>query len=319
MAKIRIKKYAGGGSLSPLGPLSPNIPYGKKFNNTLNLNFDNIGSNLDLGAYKSPFISTPLEGINTDDGVLNRFIDAKTNRDLKASEMFHSLEGKELTSTDRINNIMGDQQLVIPKEETFASYPKDNKFKNLPWGDIATGAAMLAPAIGSAANLIKGDYEPEQTRLPRMSAPEKLQAEEISTTQLDPTFSSAYNKAMGNIVSTSGGSGAAARANIAGTAASLGRSKSQAISDIIKYNQQQRTAANQFNIGNQQQVNQINTGIAKEEALANEMNKATAENQKRQDWANLFSSIGNVGKTLYQGKQISRGTGYSPWTGKKIQ
>lgn len=232
-------------------------------------------------------------------------------------------------SIDKISNGIGDeitpQSLIDDKiSASLAPTLTSETASSLNTPDVKSKSPQFnpsllrfAPAVGSLIDALTPESA-EVTRLPRMSMPEKVIAGEISETQHNPMFDSQYNKTVGDIVNTSGGSASAARANIQGAGINTGRSKAQAISDIIKFNQSNKQRVNAINSTNQMRTNSVNANIGVQESIANEQNRAAARNNRHDAWVNLIDSLGNIGIEDFRRKAVGAGTGYDPYTNKKI-
>lgn len=203
--------------------------------------------------------------------------------------------------------------------DTASSYPNGNA-GGVKSGGFQPRVDMLrfAPAVGSLIDILTPE-KATNTTFARMSAPDKIIPGTISETSMNPTLDSLYNTSVGNIVNSSGGSNSAVRANLQGAGLTAGRTKAQAISDILKFNQMTKQRANTLNSQNQMQVNSTNAQIGMQETIANEQNQAAARNSNYEAWVNLFDNLGNVGVDDFRVRSVGAGTGYNPLTFKKIK
>ena len=291
-----------------------------------NFNSTKLGTNID--GYNTFLLSDNYNRVNqgsADSFSMNEFNnDLRSDLDLSTFNPTRNIASDQtfIDNNNRIEGVGLAQSSNAPTTNLTesdipnAGSPRSYNESNFDYSKLAS-AARYAPAIGSAATLMFEDYTPEKESYQRMASPEQLQPQQISESQFDPLFNSQYNKTVGDIINTSGGSGAAARANIQGAGITNARNKASVISDIIKYNQQNKQSTDQFNIGNKQQVNQMNTQISNQETMANAQNRAAARSQKAADWANLFNSLGAIGTETFRAKAAEKGFGYNPYTGEK--
>ena len=219
--------------------------------------------------------------------------------------------GVELNDPNYINDFSAGlyENKANPLEFTKSQYssqepttPPPNS-KNIDWdniGNIAGETARYAPIVMSGAQaLFNKNLDPEVTNYARMSPSEKLQANKISETRYDSLFNSQYNKTRGDIINTSGGSGAAARANIMGAGINNARSKANVINKIIERNLGEKSRVEQYNAANIDRVNQANIGITNQEMIANEQNKAAANTAKNEAWLSLIDNVAKVGTEAF--------------------
>lgn len=171
------------------------------------------------------------------------------------------------------------------------------------WGSVAGEAIRFAPAAISGARALFGDFTPEEASFARQSAPTKITPDRISETQYNPLFDSQYNKTRGDIINTSGGSGAAARANIQGAGINNARAKADMVNKIVEYNLGQKSKADYYNASAQDKTNQMNTQISMQEQIANQQNQAAASDAKYGAWNDFIGSLSGIGTEMSRGRQ----------------
>lgn len=157
---------------------------------------------------------------------------------------------------------------------------------------LASGLLNTVPAI---TDLIKfGKEEPTVTKFQRAQTPKDIEAVQLSESQLDPTFNSAMNKSTKDIINLSGGSGASARANIMGANISNARAKANALTSLIQQNKQEQQKTDTYNAQTRSRIDQMNTGIANQEVIANEQNQAAYDAQLNQYKQTMRQGVSNT-------------------------
>lgn len=118
-------------------------------------------------------------------------------------------------------------------------------------------------------------------------------------------MSDQYNKTVGDITNMSGGSAGAARANVQAAGLAMSKAKANAFSNLNMANINNKMQADQFNIGNENQINAGNTSISNNQKMINMRNKIAADAKTEADRNAFFSTLGNVGLEQFQGNIIS--------------
>lgn len=146
-----------------------------------------------------------------------------------------------------------------------------------------------APAVTDAYQLATLE-KPDQVSRGRLG--NKYQEQLVDERQLVKGVQEGVSNQRDAILGSSGGSGAAARANLLGLSLQGTKALSSAMAQAGDQNRAEKRAGQQFNLG----VDQTNLGQANEEQLANEQNKGAYDTQKSQLISQLGSNLGEIGK-----------------------
>lgn len=146
-----------------------------------------------------------------------------------------------------------------------------------------------APAVTDAYQLatLKKPDEVSRGRLGN-----KYQSQQVDERSLVQGVQEGISNNRDAILSSSGGSGAAARANLLGLSLQGTKALSSAMQSAGEANRQDNRMAQQFNLG----VDQTNLQQSNAEKLANEQNQGAYDTQKSQLISQLGSNLGEIGK-----------------------
>lgn len=146
-----------------------------------------------------------------------------------------------------------------------------------------------APAVTDAYQLATLD-KPDQVSRNKLG--NTYDPQRVDERQLVKGVQEGVNNQRDAILGSSGGSQAAARANLLGLSLQGTKALSSAMAQAGSENRQENRAGQQFNLG----VDQTNLQQSNAEQLANEQNKGAYDAQKSQLISQLGSNLGEVGK-----------------------
>lgn len=146
-----------------------------------------------------------------------------------------------------------------------------------------------APAVTDAYQLATLK-KPDQVSRGRLG--NKYQSQQVDETSLVKGVQEGVNNQRDAILGSSGGSQAAARANLLGLSLQGTKALSSAMQSAGEANRQDNRTGQQFNLG----VDQTNLQQSNAEKLANEQNQGAYDTQKSQLISQLGSNLGEVGK-----------------------
>lgn len=146
-----------------------------------------------------------------------------------------------------------------------------------------------APAVTDAYQLATLE-KPDEVSRGRLG--NKYQSQQVDERSLVQGVQEGINNNRDAILGSSGGSGAAARANLLGLSLQGTKALSSAMQSAGEANRQDNRTGQQFNLG----VDQTNLQQSNAEQLANEQNQGAYDTQKSQLISQLGSNLGEVGK-----------------------
>ena len=146
-----------------------------------------------------------------------------------------------------------------------------------------------APAVTDAYQLAALE-KPEEVSRDKLG--NKYQSQQVDEKTLQRTVQEGINNQRDAILSSSGGSQSAARANLLGLSLQGTKAMSAAMAQASEQNRADNRVAQNFNLN----VDQTNLQQSNAEKLANEQNQGAYDTQKSQLISQLGSNLGEVGK-----------------------
>lgn len=199
-----------------------------------------------------------------------------------------SLDDQEIFEKTQENSQIGDWLKQQQKHQTTSSVDSEVKEPAKAKYDPST-LLRYAPAITDAYQLATLE-KPDEASRSRLG--NKYQSQQVDETSLVKKVQEGVNNNRDAILSSSGGSQAAARANLLGLSLQGTKALSSAMQSASEANRQDNRAAQQFNLG----VDQTNLQQSNAEQLANEQNEGAYDTQKSQLISQLGSNLGEIGK-----------------------
>jgi hypothetical protein len=186
---------------------------------------------------------------------------------------------KEQLATSASNALSGLNNTTNPIEAQEASKSGYDPSTLLRYAPAVTDAYQLATL-----------KKPDQVSRGRLG--NKYQSQQVDETSLVKGVQEGVNNQRDAILGSSGGSQAAARANLLGLSLQGTKALSSAMQSAGEANRQDNRMAQQFNLG----VDQTNLQQSNAEQLANEQNQGAYDTQKSQLISQLGSNLGEIGK-----------------------
>jgi hypothetical protein len=208
-----------------------------------------------------------------------------------------SLDEQAIIEQIQENNQIGDwlkqqqqqQQQQEEEEEEEDEEDEEGEGEDLQSKYDPSTLLRYAPAVTDAYQLatLKKPDEVSRGRLGN-----KYQSQQVDERSLVQGVQEGISSNRDAILGSSGGSGAAARANLLGLSLQGTKALSSAMQSAGEANRQDNRTGQQFNLG----VDQTNLQQSNAEKLANEQNQGAYDIQKSQLISQLGSNLGEIGK-----------------------